>query len=271
MTSSALVLLFLSSSLFAYTYFDLSEHLSPKEQYELSIGVLGVLILLLLIIYLFAKKILFPILDLRNVISESPDTQGDPDDEISFISEHLLSMKQKLDEDTSALEDLSLVDTLTGINNRRYLFEFGEKLFKLSKRNKEPLSLIVFDIDHLKNINTKYGNKTGDNILKLLTEVIEQSIRKSDIFARYGGEEFIILLPQTSIDEAQIVAKKIQHTLETPDFKYKAETYFTISVGISSLLEHDIFLRNITQRADIALAKAKENGRNRIEINQGIV
>jgi len=271
--SSALLFVLLSGSFFAYTYFDFAKYLSPHEQTQLFMGGLSVFAIIFLILYLFAKKFLFPILDLSRVVSAQKEGntpyEFTPffDDEISFINEHLVGIKQALDKDVDALDQLSLVDNLTGIKNRRYFFEFGEGLFKLAKRNKEDLSVIMFDIDNLKTINVKYGNKTGDNILKVLTEVTERHIRKSDILSRFGGEEFAILLPRASHEDAGIVAKKIQNTLETPDFKHKADTYFSISVGISSLCEEDIFLRDITLRADAALLKAKDNGRNRIEFS----
>jgi len=271
LASSALLLLFLLSAFLAYGYFDLSKHLSSDEQSELFMGGAIVLFLTLIILYLFAKKFLFPTLNLYHVVLAQ---QGDDEahefihyfnDEISFIGEHLVDMRQELNKDTDTLSQLSLVDGLTGVKNRRYFFEIGEGLFKLAKRNKEALALIMFNIDHLNTINIKYGNKAGDNILTLLMEVTEGHIRKSDIIVRFSKEEFAILLPKTNEQEAAIVAKKIQETLETPDFKHRADTYFTISLGISSLRESDIFLREITQRADTALNAAKENGRNRIE------
>jgi len=271
LASSALLLLLLLSSFFTYTYFDLSKHLSPDEQSQLFMGGTGVFFLTLIILYLFAKKFLFPTLNLYHIVLAQKE--GDVvhefthhfDDEISLISEHLVHMKQELDKDTNTLNQLSLVDGLTGVKNRRYFFEIGEGLFKLAKRNKEALALIMFNIDHLNTINIKYGTKAGDNILTLLMEITEGHIRKSDIIVRFSKEEFAILLPKTNEKEAAIVAKKIQETLETPDFKHRADTYFTISLGISSLCEKDIFLRDITQRADTALNSAKENGRNRIE------
>jgi len=264
LTSSAFVLLFIFSSLFAYSFFNLSRHLSFDEKSQLFMGWAGVFGLLLLLLYLLAKKFLFPILEINGIVSAQKEGKDYLDeftyfnDEISFISEHILDLRKELDEDTDSLESLSLTDPLTGINNRRYFVEFGEKIFRLSKRNKEPLSLIMFDIDHLSSLNTKYGKKSGDRVLSILTEVVEEHIRKSDIFSRYADDIFVILLPQTDEESLQVVVKKIQSTFNTPDFKNKADAYFTITMGTSSLKQEDVLLRNLTQRADLALHQAKK-------------
>ncbi len=270
-TSSALVLLFILSSLFAYIYFDLSTLLNSTQQSELFIGVFSVFSLLLIVLYLLAKKFLFPILELRSIAISQKEGKtyykftNDFHDEVSFISDHLIKMKEELEKEKDILKQLALVDELTGIKNRRYFFEFGEGIFKLAKRNKEDLSLIIFEVDHLDLINSKHGSETGNNLLKLLTEVTELYIRKSDILSRFSDEEFVVLLPHTSTEHAYIVAKKIQGALETPNFKNKVDTTFTISMGISSFSESDILLRDMTQRAEQALSTAKEKGGNNTE------
>ena len=263
--SAALILFFIFSALFAYFYFDLSEFLNSAQRNQFFVGMIGVLSVLSLILYLLAKKLLFPILEVNRLVlsqkAHSPYEEADIfyNDEISEISQHLLELQHEVDEDSSAIEKLSLVDPLTGIHNRYYFFEFGERLFKLSKRNKEPLSLITFEIDNFDEILKKYGKKTGDQTLAILCKETQEHLRKSDIFARYSDTELIILLPQTPFDKAEVVAKKIQGSLDNPSFKQHTNTYVTVSVGVSSLQEGDIFSRNIVQRTVSELLKSKES------------
>ncbi len=266
--SSSLLLFFIFSSLFAYFYFGLSEFLTDAQKSQFFIGMLGALFILSLILFLLAKKFLYPILEINTLVlsqkTDSPYEETDIfyNDEILEISQHLLELQHEVDEDSSAIEKLSLVDPLTGIHNRYYFFEFGERLFKLSKRKKEALSLIAFEIDNFDDILKKYGKKTGDETLAILCKETQEHLRKSDIFARYSDTELIILLPQTAISEAEFVAKKIQSSLDNPSFKQHTNTYVTVSVGVSSLHEGDIFLRNIVQRTLADLVKGKNSKLN---------
>ncbi|PHR58556.1 MAG: hypothetical protein COA44_03710 [Arcobacter sp.] len=272
-TSASLLLLFIFSSLLSYNYFNLSSHLNLQEKTQLFMVGLSVFFIILFILFLFAKKFLLPILDLKEiVVAQKEGTTSIEnityfDDEISYIAQYISDLKKELDEDNSELKDLSLRDPLTGINNRRYFVEFGETIFKLAKRNKEPLSLIMFDIDHLNSVNKKYGKKAGDNIVSLVSQSAEDHLRKSDIFARYAEDIFVILLPKTDETQARLVAQKIQDTLEAPSLKHKTDAYYTISIGLSTLLEKDLLLRSMTLRADDALLHAKENGRDSIFMN----
>lgn len=266
--SSSLILFFIFSTLFAYFYFGLSEFLTDPQKNQFFIGMLGALFILSLILFLLAKKFLYPILEVNTLVlsqkTHIPYEEADIfyNDEISEISQHLLDLQHEVDEDSSAIEKLSLVDPLTGIHNRYYFFEFGERLFKLSKRNKEALSLITFEIDNFDDILKKYGKKTGDETLAILCKETQEHLRKSDIFARYSDTELIVLLPQTAFPEAEFVAKKIQGSLDNPSFKQHTNTYVTVSVGVSSLQEGDIFLRNIVQRTLAELVKGKNSKLN---------
>jgi len=262
--SSVLLLLLLLSFSFVYLYFGLPEFLSSSQQLQFFIGSILVLGLVSLVLFLFYKKYILPILEVNNLVlsQKAHATYQESDvfynDEISSISQHLINLQHEVDVDSSAIEKLSLVDPLTGINNRYYFFEFGERLFKLSKRNKESLSLIVFEIDDFESITKKYGKKASDETVAVLCKETQQHLRKSDIFARYSDTELIVLLPQTAKDEAEFVAKKIQGSLDTPSFKHDTNTYVTVSTGVASLEEGDIFLRNIVQRSLSELLKNKE-------------
>ena len=165
------------------------------------------------------------------------------------------------------LLEISSVDFLTNIPNRRYFFEVGNKSFHLAKREKHPLSIIYIDIDHFKSINDNYGHNIGDEILKLVSSKMNKLIRKSDILARTGGEEFTILLNNTDKENAFILAEKLRTTIENSCYRDKEfEIQVTISLGISELQNDDEELDSIINRADKALYKAKNESRNKTVI-----
>lgn len=165
------------------------------------------------------------------------------------------------------LLEISSVDFLTNIPNRRYFFEVGNKSFHSAKREKHPLSIIYIDIDHFKSINDNYGHNIGDEILKLVSSKMNKLIRKSDILARTGGEEFTILLNNTDKENAFILAEKLRTTIENSCYRDKEfEIQVTISLGISELQNDDEELDSIISRADKALYRAKNESRNKTVI-----
>ena len=121
----------------------------------------------------------------------------------------------------------------------------------------------MFDIDHFKAVNDTYGHNVGDYVLKAIVDVIKKYIREADIFARYGGEEFIIIQPETAIEGAKVYAEKMRTIIEQTNFgKVKK---ITISVGVTIFNENDT-IESITKKVDDALYKAKNKGRNRVEV-----
>ncbi|NCB14092.1 MAG: GGDEF domain-containing protein, partial [Erysipelotrichia bacterium] len=170
---------------------------------------------------------------------------------------------KELREANKKLLETSITDYLTNLPNRRHFFEVGIKTLHLAKRENIPLSIICVDIDFFKKINDTYGHDIGDEILKLVSRIMEKSIRKSDILARTGGEEFSILLYNTNENQAYILAEKIRQNIENSSFKDgNQEVKVTISLGISQLLENDEDLDSVIKRADKALYMAKEKNRN---------
>ncbi|MDG6778651.1 diguanylate cyclase [Thiomicrorhabdus sp. zzn3] len=157
----------------------------------------------------------------------------------------------------------SQIDPLTGAYNRRKLIEVMEQHFVQFKRYGHPLSFILFDIDHFKQINDQLGHLTGDEILCCLCEVTQELLRQSDLLARFGGEEFVILLPSTPADQAYMTAERIRTTLEHEVARrLGAKKSITVSLGISELKPEDSHYEQLMQRADHALYQAKRNGRN---------
>ena len=180
------------------------------------------------------------------------------------LEKKILRRTKELRDANKKLLEISILDYLTNIPNRRYLFETGSKYFHLAKREENSLSIICIDIDHFKKINDTYGHDIGDEILKLVAKTMGRFVRKSDIIARTGGEEFTILLNNVDASNAYIVAEKIRTTIE--DLNYKNDNQvvkITISLGISQLKNDDINLNSIIKRADTALYQAKEQNRNK--------
>jgi len=172
-------------------------------------------------------------------------------------TEELLILKNKA-------EIQARTDILTGMNNR---FAFMEKsVYELNRaiRYVRKLSLLIIDIDHFKTINDTMGHAAGDIALKDVTVTIRKSLRSNDFAARIGGEEFAVLLPETNIEKALSVGEKIRDEIEKTI--KSGEKTITCSIGIASIKNSDSVIDTILMRADEALYKAKNRGRNRVEI-----
>ncbi|MTI63600.1 GGDEF domain-containing protein [Methylophaga sp.] len=156
----------------------------------------------------------------------------------------------------------ALLDDLTGLGNRASYEKSLQREIDLAQRQQSDLSLIILDIDNFKAINDAYGHSSGDRALKTLAETISQTMRRSDMAFRFGGEEFVLLLSNTNLEAAAIVAERLRLAVaETLCHDGKRGFGFTISLGIAQLNagEHDYHL---FERADMALYQAKQTGRN---------
>ena len=156
-------------------------------------------------------------------------------------------------------KELSEIDALTQIYNRRAMDAKLTEFLNLAKRYNRPLSIIMFDIDRFKNINDTFGHPTGDSILKELAGAAKEELRNTDFFARYGGEEFMVIAPETPLKTAKELAERLRLKVGEHDFKIGRGV--TISLGVASLTDNDDE-RGIVNRVDSALYKAKELGRN---------
>jgi len=159
------------------------------------------------------------------------------------------------------LNHLASKDSLTNIFNRRMVDEYLLQEVARSKRHRDPLSLIMIDIDHFKEVNDIYGHQVGDEVIVKTTEIISSSIRVSDIFGRWGGEEFIILLPMSDLTSATTLAQNLREKVQNHEFSRVGKK--TISLGVTQLTEDDDIL-SFVRRSDDALYKAKKSGRNRV-------
>ena len=166
------------------------------------------------------------------------------------------------------LEYMVKYDGLTKVYNRRYFDEYLNREIIKCERYDRNLSLIIFDIDYFKKVNDTYGHDVGDSVLKELSRLVETNIRKSDVFSRVGGEEFAIIAPEINIDNALILSEKIRKVVENHDFKFVNN--IRISLGVTEFISSDDS-DTIYKRADKALYKAKNAGKNRSEIELGQV
>ena len=162
------------------------------------------------------------------------------------------------------MEELSKRDGLTGVYNHRYFQEALETELTRTKRSACPLALAIIDVDYFKQLNDQYGHQVGDQVLKELVVLLKENIRISDVLARYGGEEFVVIMPETDIQQAMIVIERFRSILAG---KLLIEsTYVTISAGISGYPVNAMEKRQLIDEADMALYRAKAQGRNRVEV-----
>ena len=186
------------------------------------------------------------------------------------LEERLNSSKSEvsnLQKNLEAIRAETLTDPLTGLGNRKYFDRSLSSTIAMSHQQKEPLSLLMLDIDHFKSFNDNYGHLTGDQVLRLVGQSLKQTIKGADITARYGGEEFAVVLPNTSLRQALTVADHIRRAVMSKELKKKSTGEIlgrvTISIGVSQLRAGDE-MDCLIGRADACLYAAKRNGRNRV-------
>lgn len=161
------------------------------------------------------------------------------------------------------LRQISITDPLTGLLNRRYLEERLSEEINRSQRHGYPLSFMMIDVDEFKSYNDKFSHPEGDKALQIVGQCLKSTLRAADVAARYGGEEFSILLPQTNINEAFVIAERIRQKVESTEFPNRK---VTISVGIAACGAESCDAKKLMSAADKALYQAKGKGRNNVQI-----
>nr|WP_049766971.1 diguanylate cyclase [Sulfuricurvum kujiense] len=159
------------------------------------------------------------------------------------------------------LERISTIDKLTGVFNRRQLDQCIHHEIEKASRYHRPLSLLMIDIDHFKKVNDTYGHQIGDYALVAVSKILSEHIRSSDVLGRFGGEEFVVLCPESDKNEAAALAENLRHEVES--FSFDAIGSLTISIGVSEL-KAEMSNDELLYKADIALYKAKNGGRNQV-------
>lgn len=163
------------------------------------------------------------------------------------------------------VQALAATDPLTGIFNRRRFQELGERELARSKRSGRPLSAVLIDVDHFKDINDSHGHEIGDQALERLSETLVGGLRATDVIGRLGGEEFAILMPETEAEEAREVADRLLERVSNIVFPGVDGLTMTITAGIAQFTQPEV-LSGLIRRADQAMYQAKDLGRNRVEI-----
>jgi len=188
----------------------------------------------------------------------------------------LLDKVSKRDEQLQAslieLEHLATTDVLTGLPNRRSFFARAQTEFTRSNRYDRPLSLVMIDVDHFKDVNDQYGHIVGDEALRHISEIIKSCIRESDMVARYVGEEFVLILPETDPEGAYFIAERVRTEIEASRLQINptTELCITVSLGIACMsLENQLpDIDKLLQEADDAMYRAKTSGRNCVYVTK---
>ncbi|MGJ8620735.1 MAG: GGDEF domain-containing protein [Methylophilaceae bacterium] len=188
-------------------------------------------------------------------------------EKIEKTNEDFVKRNLELQDIQAQLEMLAAHDVLTGLYNRRYILERIEEKLPEIKRHHLDCCFVIMDIDYFKDVNDHYGHVAGDDVLKVVSQMLVNGVRQGDIVARYGGEEFLIFLPMTELESAEVLVERLRLTLEQYQHKIDNETVtVTASFGIAQHEVNDSADRTIA-RADKALYQAKESGRNRTALS----
>jgi diguanylate cyclase (GGDEF)-like protein len=176
-------------------------------------------------------------------------------------------LQQELQSAQVELENLAKIDFLTGVNNKRNFFEIGNNEIQRAERFPYALTVLMFDIDHFKQVNDTHGHAAGDLVLTEIAEICKRNLRAVDVLGRLGGEEFAIILPDTNASSAEIVAEHLRSLIEESEIEFLTEKIkVTASFGIAAFNGADEQIEIILERADAALYEAKRAGRNRVVI-----
>jgi len=175
----------------------------------------------------------------------------------------ILRLTFRLDCTEQHLLLLTREDPLTSVSNRRHFFEAATSEFERCKRYASPLTVIMMDLDCFKQVNDRYGHRTGDNVLCEVAQLTRSVMRSTDLVARYGGDEFVIMLPQTSLEEAAMLAERLRGRINILAILVDAQPLqMSVSMGVSECMDEDADFDAALSRADAALYQAKAAGRN---------
>jgi diguanylate cyclase (GGDEF)-like protein len=189
---------------------------------------------------------------------------------LSLVTESMLAR----DYSNETLLRFAFTDFLTGLKTRGYFEQQFDLELARAERRGTPVALLMIDIDHFKRLNDTHGHPAGDLVLHDVAAILTSDLRQIDIAARYGGEEFILLLPETTLQGAKLVAQRLRYSVEQAKFRTSArnlpEEHVTISIGVAVFPDEARFKRELLEAADAALYQAKANGRNRVVLYSDI-
>ena len=224
-----------------------------------------------IVAYLLTRQIMVPLSALTRGAERV--AEGDLDvrlpvhrnDEIGFATNVFNEMVAKLKLSQAKLEQLATTDPLTGLNNRKRLMSILRDHYAYYRRYKTEFSVLMLDVDHFKAVNDTYGHQAGDTVLKQVAEIFSENLRNVDAAGRYGGEEFLVILAESGEEESIQAAERIRKAVSSHTVIHDArEIQVNISIGIGRIHKQDPDEQKIVGRADMALYRAKEEGRNRV-------
>ena len=216
------------------------------------------------------RQLLDEIFALARVADESDNRLRALEDRFLILQRENLDLVMK----NRILSEISHKDALTGLYNRFYVMEKIDSEMNRALRHGYPISVLMLDLDHFKRINDSYGHPVGDEVLKIVGQVLRESCRVYDVAGRYGGEEFCIVLPETQVGNTTQVAERIRNRLATTPLSVGSTSIVvTASIGVAGMdsTEGVLSASTLVERADRALYSAKHLGRNRVEMwNPGV-
>ncbi len=180
--------------------------------------------------------------------------------EIKFLRAYIRELEKAIE----YYKNSSIIDELTNIYNRRYIIESLKKEKAFADRTGEKFSLALIDIDNFKEVNDKYGHEVGDKVLEMVAYEIQNSVREADIVGRWGGDEFIVILRNTDIEKAKKVAERIKEQIK--NIKVNSIN-LSVSIGLTEYNGRES-LKDLIRKADKALYRAKEKGKDRIFLSK---
>lgn len=246
----------------------------------LALSSFGTMVALRPYIRRFSSGVLGPVKTISNLSTRMLEGQYDAECvfidtdkapvEIATLYDNFCNMSERLRHYVEELEVHTSTDPLTGLGNRRSLGKEGARIIEMCKRSGVECSCLVLDLDHFKRVNDTYGHPTGDVALQTVSAIIMRSIRKADFAARLGGEEFTVIASHTPVEQALVLAERIRDDVERTSITHNGHTFtMTISIGVApvsaSCDSSTTPIDDVISKADCALYKAKNNGRNRVE------
>ncbi|MFT5659038.1 MAG: diguanylate cyclase (GGDEF)-like protein [Gammaproteobacteria bacterium] len=247
----------------AISYEELKQLQHKVDQSEVNQGVVSTIAIVTFLAYLLV--ILLSIYYFRKESSKIQDVAGYLEEKVLEATESLLDTQKELIEDNTLLARLASTDSLTGLYNRSQITTVLNKEHSRFIRHNQPFGIIMLDIDHFKEINDNYGHDAGDKALKLLSRLLEETVRQSDYAARWGGDEFMIVCTTINNDDLLPIAEDIRHRVCEIDLRNA--NMLTVTLGCAIIQPNESIIELI-KRADVALYAAKNNGRNQTIVSE---
>jgi two-component system chemotaxis response regulator CheY len=188
------------------------------------------------------------------------------------IANRIIDLERRQHESLERMQKMATHDSLTDLFNRRALYDIAENELARARRENKPVSLVMMDIDHFKNVNDEHGHNIGDQALRMVAHIILEKIRGYDTAGRWGGEEFLLVLPVTYLEEARQIAERVRQGIESAKIQLQGGKHLNLqaSFGVSTAMPEDLLTFDLlVHQADEALYDAKGEGRNRVCVYMG--